>query len=316
MALFQGFIQNEGDAWSYTLDELGRYFETTFSKYADKADVPVPTKGLMDLIEDELPALACELIGPYLESARLLGQRTAEMHMALSSATDDARFFFERFSQFSQRGLYQSLRGHTNKIFNLLRKNQRTLPEALEGEVHEILAHEKILVQYYEMIRDRKIAGGQIRCHGDFHLGQVLYTGKDFVIIDFEGEPARSFSERKLKRSPMKDVAGMLRSFHYASYAALLDQASRGTISPEAMAIQEKWSQFWYMWSSATFLKAYFEHCVQAPFLPKVKEETELLLNVFLFEKAIYELGYELDNRPDWVKIPIRGMLQLLATIR
>jgi maltose alpha-D-glucosyltransferase / alpha-amylase len=149
------------------------------------------------------------------------------------------------------------------------------------------------------------------RIHGDYHLGQVLFTGSDFVIIDFEGEPARSLAERRKKRSPLQDVAGMLRSFHYAAYAPLLQNAEMKT-SPEEMQFLGAWAQYWQKWVSATFLKTYLEVAGNAIFIPKVEEELALLLDVYLLDKAIYELGYELNNRPTWVRIPLDGISQLL----
>jgi maltose alpha-D-glucosyltransferase/alpha-amylase len=168
-------------------------------------------------------------------------------------------------------------------------------------------------------IKDTKISATRTRHHGDYHLGQVLYTGKDFIIIDFEGEPSRSISERRMKRSPLRDVAGMMRSFHYAAYSALHGHGGRGGVSPgvirpEDIATLEPWAKFWHTWVAATFLRAYSEAAAGASFLPKSPEELRVLLNTFLMEKAIYELGYELNHRPDWVKIPLMGLLELLDT--
>ena len=148
----------------------------------------------------------------------------------------------------------------------------------------------------------------RIRCHGDYHLGQVLFTGKDFVIIDFEGEPARPISERRSKRSPLRDVAGMIRSFNYAAVSKLSDRAVR----PEDAAQLKPWARFWNLWVSVEYLKGFMQAAGNAPFMPKSREEIDFLLNVFLLEKAVYELGYEFNNRPDWVNVPIAGILELL----
>jgi len=154
----------------------------------------------------------------------------------------------------------------------------------------------------------------RIRCHGDYHLGQVLYTGKDFVIIDFEGEPARPISERRIKRSPLRDVAGMLRSFHYAAYARLFAQQEAGLIRSEDFSYLESWVEFWHTWVSVLFLKAYLEVAAQGGFLPRTNEELQVLIDIYLLEKAIYELGYELNNRPEWIRIPVRGILRQLKS--
>ncbi|HBX42569.1 MAG TPA: alpha-amylase, partial [Deltaproteobacteria bacterium] len=163
-------------------------------------------------------------------------------------------------------------------------------------------------------ILDRKITAMRIRVHGDYHLGQVLFTGKDFLIIDFEGEPAHTLSSRRIKRSPLRDVAGMLRSFHYASNAPLIGKTGGSAFRTDDAARLEPWGHCWNLWVSAAFLKAYLKGASQASFLPRSREELSSLLSVYLLEKSIYELGYELNNRPDWVKLPLRGILELLGT--
>jgi maltose alpha-D-glucosyltransferase/alpha-amylase len=150
----------------------------------------------------------------------------------------------------------------------------------------------------------------RIRSHGDYHLGQVLYTGKDFVIIDFEGEPARSITERRLKRSPIRDVACMLRSFNYAA----LTKLRGGGLRPEDAVQLKPWARYWEFWISVSFLNGYLAATRQTGLLPKSREETKLLMNILLLEKAIYELSYELDNRPEWVSVPIEGMLELIKS--
>jgi maltose alpha-D-glucosyltransferase/alpha-amylase len=139
----------------------------------------------------------------------------------------------------------------------------------------------------------------------------MLYTGKDVVIIDFEGEPARPLSERRRKRSALRDVAGMLRSFEYAAFAALTHQLQRGAIGNVSLSTMEPWARFWVTWSSWAFLGAYIETANGSPHLPKDREELRILLDAFSLEKAVYELGYELDNRPDWLFIPVHGISRL-----
>ena len=152
----------------------------------------------------------------------------------------------------------------------------------------------------------------RIRCHGDYHLGQVLYTGRDIAIIDFEGEPGRPLSQRRLKRSALTDVAGMLRSFHYAASGSLFRTKSSGSVRPEDAAGLDVWARHWYLWVSATFLRGYREATLDADFLPTSDEEWAVLLDALLLQKAFYELTYELNNRPDWVSIPLQGILSLV----
>jgi maltose alpha-D-glucosyltransferase/alpha-amylase len=149
------------------------------------------------------------------------------------------------------------------------------------------------------------------RIHGDYHLGQVLYTGNDFVIIDFEGEPARSLEERRKKRSPLQDVAGMLRSFHYAAYAPLLQQADAHKTIDEKLQALGNWGHYWQKWVSAAFLKAYLDLVGNCPIIPGRRDELALMLDAYVLDKAIYELGYELNNRPSWLRIPLGGIAQL-----
>jgi len=158
-----------------------------------------------------------------------------------------------------------------------------------------------------------KIGGARIRIHGDYHLGQVLFTGNDFVIIDFEGEPARPLSERRIKRGALRDVAGMLRSFSYAPYAVVYGQAAGSVIRAEDVGALEVGSRCWHRWVSAAFLRAYLDESGPASHLPSDRGELRVLLDAYLFEKALYEIVYELNNRPQWVRIPIRGVLELLT---
>ncbi len=158
----------------------------------------------------------------------------------------------------------------------------------------------------------QKIDATRIRCHGDYHLGQVLYTGNDFVIVDFEGEPARSITERQLQASPFRDVAGMLRSFDYVCYSALADRLSSMVLKPDESARLRDWMRFWTGWTSAAFLKSYLAVAKGQAFVPQEPEHVQVLLDVYLLEKSFYELTYELNNRPDWARIPLHGILDLL----
>jgi maltose alpha-D-glucosyltransferase/alpha-amylase len=313
VAILQGLVPKEGDAWQYTLDELERYFERVLTDHPEAEEVAVPAESLLDLAEEGFPPLATDLIGPYLESARLLGERTADLHVALASALDDPSFVPEPMSPFSQRSLYQSMRSLTGQVFQLLRQRMSEIPEELSDEAQQLLGLEETILQRFQSILGGRSTAMLIRCHGDYHLGQVLYTGKDFVIIDFEGEPARPLSERRIKRCALRDVAGMLRSFHYAAYATLFNHRVSVPVRPEDIAALEPWARFWYRWVSAAFLKAYLAEASQVPFLPQERDELQVLLDAHLLEKAIYELGYELNNRPDWIGIPLQGILDLVG---
>jgi maltose alpha-D-glucosyltransferase/alpha-amylase len=310
LGILHGFVPNQGDAWKYTLDVLGNFFEMALATKADLGPELVPQKTLVDLAMMEVPSLAQEMIGPYLDSARLLGERTADLHAALASNTIDPHFAPEPFSTLYQRSIYQSMRNLTARTFQLMRSRLKHLPEKGLDLAKKVLDLEGIVFDTFHPLLDSRITASRIRVHGDFHLGQVLYTGKDFIIIDFEGEPARSLTERRLKRSALRDVAGMLRSFHYAAYHAIYSR----DIRPEDIPAVEQWANFWQIWVSAVYLKTYLDLAGAADFLPRNPGELQILLSALCLEKAIYELRYELNNRPEWVNIPLLGIMQLLET--
>ncbi len=313
LAILQGFVANQGDAWRYTLDTLSRYFERILTRRQDDDTKLTPPRGaLLEVAGQDIPEQAYELIGLYLESAHLLGQRTAGLHLALALDAAEPAFAPEPLTLAYQRPLHQSMRNLTGRVMQLLRRRQKTLPESIRPEAQQLLALEPEILSRFRSLIERNFNAVRTRIHGDYHLGQVLYTGKDFMIIDFEGEPARTLMERRQKKSPLQDVAGMLRSFHYAAYAAYFEQLASGLVPAQAEAGVEGWARYWHGWVSAAFLKSYLRVAHNAPFVPDTAEGLKILLDAHLLEKAVYELGYELNNRPDWVKIPLQGILQTL----
>jgi maltose alpha-D-glucosyltransferase / alpha-amylase len=291
-------------------DSLKRFFERlqTHRDHIDQTDTtgtlarPVP-------FADAPEHMQLQLGGASVERIELLGQRTAEMHLALANINDSKDFAPEEFSLHYQRSLYSSLTSLVRSNFDSLRKHLPNLPEAVRAEAEEVLQMRPEILERLKKIFSRKIDTMKIRTHGDYHLGQVLFTGRDFIIIDFEGEPARSFSERRLKRSPLRDVAGMIRSFHYAAYNALFQQDS---FRKEDSAYLEEWAEQWYHYASGFFMHTYLDKTMGTGVVPEKEEDFEILIETFLLEKAIYELGYELNNRPDWVLIPIRGIKYIM----
>jgi maltose alpha-D-glucosyltransferase/alpha-amylase len=319
VGVLKRFVPNEGDAWSYTLDAVGGFFERVLAQKPESAVLGLDVASLLDRAAGHPPELVGDLMGGYLESARLIGRRTAQMHRTLTAITDRKEFAPESFSALYQRSLYQSMRNLTGRIFQTLRKEQAALPPEYRAAAEEVLERKTEILGRMREVVGEKMAAQRIRIHGDYHLGQVLYTGRDFIIIDFEGEPARPLTERRLKKSPLADVAGMLRSFHYAAYTALADEELRGTTRAEEANGLDRWARYWVAWSSAAFLKAYLDEAhaddaVGSAFLPQREDQLRTLLTAHLLEKAVYELGYELNNRPDWVRVPIRGIQQLLES--
>jgi maltose alpha-D-glucosyltransferase/alpha-amylase len=306
------FARNEGDAWEYTIDTLGAYYERAAAQTEPPPEIDTSTRGLLELSRHEPPPLARDLIGAFLEEARLLGQRSAELHNVLASDDDDPAFAAEPFTVFYQRSLYQSMRNLTGRVFQAMEARRQQLPEQVRGDAERVLSLSDHVLHRFRRLIDRKITSVRIRCHGDYHLGQVLFTGKDFCITDFEGEPLHPLSERRLKRSPLRDAAGMIRSFHYAAFAPLTKGESGVVVRIEDIESLRNWATVWYGWVCGCFLSGYFR-AINPALIPDSTEELEILLDAYLLEKAVYELGYEMNNRPDWLPIPIKGILDLVA---
>lgn len=228
-----------------------------------------------------------------IERARLLGERTAQMHLALAAEIEDADFVPEAFTAAYREVLCQNMADATRSMMELLRQKVDALPDGIRDEAVDLLGREHEILQRHSRLMDGQVNAMRIRIHGDYHLGQVLDTGDDFIIIDFEGEPARPLNERRIKHSPLRDVAGMLRSFDYAAHTAAQPEAWTEDVSRE-------------------YLNAYLTTAEGASFLPGNGEELRMLLEVCLLEKAVYEVCYELNNRPDWVDIPLRGITRIL----
>jgi maltose alpha-D-glucosyltransferase/alpha-amylase len=314
LAVLNGYVPNQGDAWRFTLDEVERYFEHALIRRREVGEVALPPQSVLELTDETPPEDAQALLGSYLEVARLLGTRTGELHLALAANRGNPEFIPEPFTSLYQRSLYQSLRNLATRSFQTLDENLYRLPKAALPLGERVLAAQARVLRIFRTVMDRRISALRIRCHGDYHLGQVLYTGKDYVITDFEGEPARPLSERRIKRSPLRDVAGMLRSFHYAAQTTLATRVAGTLAKEEDLPALEPWARYWQLWASSAFLKAYLKTAATGGFLPRSREELAALLDAYTLEKAIYELGYELNNRPDWVVIPLEGILQILAS--
>jgi maltose alpha-D-glucosyltransferase/alpha-amylase len=310
LALLQGFVPSQSDGWTYTLGAVGRYFEQVLSRGREIHEIPQVPASLLDIDFPSIPPRLRDLMeGHFLEMAVLLGKRTGEMHLALSSVPTEKDFAPEPFSLLYQRSLYQSLRTLLRRVSQVLRSHLKELSEPLKEDAVFVLESEPKILESFQKFLRRKFSAMRIRIHGDYHLGQVLYTGKDFVIFDFEGEPARALGERRLKRSPLTDVAGMIRSFHYAGSFALHNEAS---IRKEDAPVVEPWVELWCRYVSGIFLRSYLDSVGGSPFIPKDREELEIMVKAFLLEKAVYELGYDLNNRPGWIMTPLRGIRALI----
>jgi maltose alpha-D-glucosyltransferase/alpha-amylase len=307
-AVLQQFVQSQGDAWTTTIDAVLRYFESTTWESVEEHPAPLDHHTLPERARREVPELAREAIGAYLGLARVLGQRTAELHRALASELEHPDFAPVPFSLLHQRSLYQSARGLLGPTFAKLRRHLDAMPADTRALAQAVLDRRADVDARLRRIHRHKIEAARVRTHGDFHLGQVLVAAGDFLFIDFEGEPARPLAERRRKRSPLRDVAGLLRSFDYAAAAALRSERLR----PEDAVRLVPWARAWAQWVGAACLDGWRQGAEGAVFLPADDESFTTLLEFHLLEKCIYEIGYELDNRPDWLPIPLRGLLDLL----
>jgi len=313
VAVATSFVPGCKDAWEYTVDTLGRFLERIQTLPMENNQAPpLPATSIVRLAALEIPKPTAELIGSFLQDARLLGARTAAMHLALASETNDPGFRPEPWTPHAQRALFQSIRNLARQNFQLLQHCLPGLPPDIQDQARQILGLEAEILLRLRKIYERRIEAVRIRTHGDYHLGQVLHTGKEFLIVDFEGEPDIPLSQRQLKCSPLRDVAGMIRSFHYAANTALLRRTESGAFHPGQLKAASAWARHWSCLVSAAFFKCYLESSGSAPYLPAKQEDLQIMMEAELFRKAIYELGYELNNRPSWVGITFQGILELM----
>jgi trehalose synthase-fused probable maltokinase len=314
-AILQGFVRNRGDAWKLTLSVLADFYDGLLTDPPPWAEA---SGGEADLSIDlfKLNLAAQEALLNYSYIASLVGRRTAELHLALSSDPNDPAFAPEPVTRGFQESTVSAVILSTKQVFELLRQKAKTLAPELRSKTEELLDREnEIETRSRAALPSEDSPGGmRTRIHGDYHLGQLLYTGSDFVIVDFEGEPAQPLEQRRVKRSPLQDVAGMLRSFHYAAFAALFARSS-ATPSPSTKKWLDVAARAWARWTSERFLASYLRTAQGAAFLPPHKSQLRAVLRLHLLEKAIYELNYELNNRPDWVLIPLEGIRDLLSMV-
>ncbi len=308
LAMLQGLVANEGDGWQWTLEQLDRYFEDCSADVFPAVESAALPTDFLSLSEAAIPERIRDSVGVYLDAAATLGRRTAELHVALGQSTTDEDFNPKSFTAADSEALREQLSANAARAFEALKDNLASLPDELVESAGLVLSRRSTLFDTLGGLTKKNIGGLQTRVHGDYHLGQVLRTKSDFVILDFEGEPAKSLAERRAKQSPLKDVAGMLRSFSYAVFASLNRYTARRPQSTEKL---EPWARLWEQSVTAEFLKAYREVAGHSAIVPSDRGDFQSLLAAYVLDKAFYELVYELNNRPAWVKIPLHGILSL-----
>jgi maltose alpha-D-glucosyltransferase/alpha-amylase len=253
-----------------------------------------------------LPPIAREHVGLLLDAAAALGRRTAELHLALALPTDDPAFAPEPLTVEDLNALGERVRSSAARMLDALKDGLPALSDSVVELAGTVLSRRRTLLDGIRDLGSRPVGGLRTRVHGDYHLGQVLRVKNDYLILDFEGEPSRTLEERRLKQSPLKDVAGMLRSFSYAAWMSLFQFTTRG---PDQFQRLEPWARLWERAASASFLRAYREKAADGSFLPDDANALRAVLDAYVLEKALYEVRYELDNRPTWVWIPLRSLL-------
>jgi maltose alpha-D-glucosyltransferase/alpha-amylase len=309
LALLHGYIRSAGSGWDYTLDLLGRYYEQVLGHPEIPVGLDMTIQSLLALTDGDIPEQASTVVGTYLVPADNLGQRTAALHLALAQEASDAAFKPEPMTAADLAALATDLCRHAEQVLEVLTAQGDILPEPLRVQAHQVVAQRAAIMERLGAVATLAPGMARIRCHGDYHLGQLLWYENDFVILDFEGEPMRPLAERRRKHSPLKDVAGMLRSLSYAAYAALFTFTRT---RPEDFGRLEPWAAFWQHWISVRFVQSYLATAAGATFVPPQRRDLTILLEALIFDKALYELHYELNNRLDWLQIPLQSVLRLL----
>jgi maltose alpha-D-glucosyltransferase/alpha-amylase len=310
LAMLQGLVANQGNGWDRAVGEVRRYLERAASSTEPPALESHSAGSLLRLAGGPVPPSVVGLVDGSLENAATLGQRTAEMHLALAAEHTDPAFAPAPMTAAGFDALAAEMDTHAQEVLALLENNIDSLPRASAVKARAVLDATARLRALLASVATVEEPISRTRIHGDYHLGQVLWAENDFVILDFEGEPARPLAERREKQLPLKDVAGMLRSYSYAAYAALFAQTLD---RPADFDRLEPWARLWETWNSAVFLQSYLTAAGEAPFVPKSRAVLESLLGAFLLDKALYELRYELNSRPGWLDVPLWGIPPLMA---
>jgi len=313
LGVLHGFVQHETDAWHYTLDALSRFFERTQNRREwEEMLYAAGERHPLALSRKEIPAEVSEMMGSYFERARLLGQRTAEMHVALDGTGYDPDFTAQPFSESYRQELYHGVVALTQRTVQRLRRQLNTLPAHLQDVTRRVLDLQPQILAHMRLFRAMRMTGSRIRMHGNYHLGEVLYTGMDFVIIDFEGEPQRHLSERRIERSPLWDVVCMLGSFHNAAHVALLGQVPGVSVRSEDSASFLRWADFWYRWASASFLKGYLPKIEPSGLLPPTDEQIGALMTTLALERAMNQALRESERPSDRLIVPLTDLVTVI----
>ncbi|HEY7313608.1 MAG TPA: maltose alpha-D-glucosyltransferase [Gemmataceae bacterium] len=308
VGIVEEYVVAEGDAWRLTLDALHRFFDRILAGAEGPPQIEPGPRSLVELTDQEIPSQAREQLGSYLETSRLIARRTAELHVALASVKDDLDFEPEPFTGQYQRSLYQSMRSRIRQTMVVLKQRFGAWPPELRELADRVAHGEDKLMRVAHRICDRRIDAPRIRCHGHLHLGHLLYTGKDFLIIDLEGEADRSIPHRRRKRSPTRDLASLHRSLQEAGVAAL----HQGGVRPEDVPMLEPWVRFWQRWAAVVFLKEYRAVTGTAQLLPRDPASLTALLDFYRLGWNISGLRHELAALSERAAMLLRNLIQMM----
>jgi maltose alpha-D-glucosyltransferase / alpha-amylase len=307
VGVLQQYINNAGEEWARAVAAADSYFTRALRSRVACPDVS-RIRPLLSGPAADASVSADKLFGSYVDVVRLIATRTAALHQALGRNTADPAFAPEPLGSLSRRSSYQRMRTLAVSVTASLRLRQAALPTDVRAAADALASREDDAMRVFRQVVDRAINGQRIRCHGNLHLGQLLHVGDDIVIIDFEGEPGRPLYERRLKRSPLQDVATMIRSFHFAAHAALWRRAGRRSGRDRAAP----WLRHWQHRISVIFADAYVDAMQGSGLLPPDAADAAALLHAYLLERAYYELGFELNQRSSWVSAPLLDIPALL----
>ena len=288
LGMMQRMVENEADSWVQTGEELNNF---------------------VDCFKDKTFCIKEEVFN----KVELLAQRTAEMHLALYAPEADEMFAPEYFNDDYRQFIHKRLTDLLERRYNLLIDNYTKITDPVTQKLAwDFMESKELIDEFAKEILTKEIDSQRIRIHGDYHLGQVLATKNDYIIIDFEGEPESTITDRKIKHSPLKDVAGMIRSYHYAISAKMLNDPETAKLDPARVQTA---ADRWYKLIQQTYMEKYLDTFGKPHPLFKNNNEINFLLLIYLLEKAVYELGYEISYRPDWVKIPLKGIVNVIREI-
>jgi maltose alpha-D-glucosyltransferase/alpha-amylase len=314
LAVLQRYVPNEGTAWVQAREELRRFFERVLARDRQATPPPLPAVSAVESAALEPPAVVREEMGSYLDSAAQIGRRTADLHRALASSEENRAFSPEPYSALDLRSKYQSLRNLAGKTLRHLKELMPQLPTAAQEPARILVEAESDILRSFASLLAHRLTARRIRGHGDYHLGQVLFTGKDYVIIDFEGSRDRTLSERRRKRSALADVAGMVRSFQFTALSVLLDPS---VVRDEDRPVLAPWAEHWHSWAAASFVRGYLEAANGASFVPGEREQVAAVLDALTIERGFLELRRDLDYPSNGrAVIPLRGLVRLLKLER